>query len=120
MFGWLKKIFGLGESATSHAEAQRVRDPFPGRPDCHDPQRDAYYAKLEAERKESAQSRLRRQTAQSVDPGGLGVPHNTERNRHLNSIKSTEQIDAEIEQRNAACLPTWQLRQERARRMGEG
>jgi hypothetical protein len=62
---------------------------------------------------------LSRLTNESVDPQGWGVPHNTERNRQANASKSTEHIIAEIESRNAAGKPTWQLRQELARRTGE-
>ena len=47
-------------------------------------------------------SKFGRLTAESVEPGGWGVPLNTERNRRLNRAKTTNQIIAEIEARNRA------------------
>jgi hypothetical protein len=59
---------------------------------------------------------LNRLTAESPDPHGTGVPHNTEVNRARNRLKSTEGIIAEIEQRHENNENTWQLRQELLRR----
>jgi hypothetical protein len=59
------------------------------------------------EKRGSRRSLLGRLTVESVDPGGWGVPHNTERNRQLNRMKTTDQIIAEIEERNQAGKPTW-------------
>ena len=58
-------------------------------------------------------------TDKSVDPNGLGVPHNTEVNRDRNRKKSTEEIITEIEERNTSGKPTWQLRQELLHRSDE-
>jgi hypothetical protein len=60
---------------------------------------------------------LEEQNDCSVDPHGWGVPHNTERNRIANSQLSDQALDARINSRNSAGLPTWQLREEKARRL---
>jgi hypothetical protein len=48
----------------------------------------------------------------SVDPGGYGIPHNTEVNAEKNRQKSTAEIISEIQKRTRDGKPTYQLRRE--------